>query len=62
MSPSLYDPNPTSRIDRDELRALVRRARDTEAQPALRDENERRADVVVVRRLAVAQWLARDGG
>ena len=62
MSPSQSDPNTTSPIDRDELRALVSRARDTEAQSRLLRESERRADVVVVRRLAVAQWLAREGG
>ena len=62
MSPSQSDPNTTSPIDRDELRALVSRARDTEAQSRLLRESERRADVVVVRRLAVAQLLAREGG
>lgn len=62
MSPSQSDPNTTSPIDSDELRALVSRARDTGAQAGPGDESERRAEVVVVRRLAVAQWLAREGG
>jgi hypothetical protein len=61
MSPQQSDPNATGRIARDELRALVRRARDTEAHRPYEDESERRAEVVVVHRFAVARWLARGG-
>jgi hypothetical protein len=59
MSPIQYDPNATSPIDRDELRALVCRARDIEAQRAAEDERADRAEVVVVNRIAVAAWLGR---
>ena len=57
MSPRQYDPNSTSPIDRDELRALLSRARDIAAQPAVRSASDGRAENVVVHRAAVAAWL-----
>ena len=59
MTPMPSDPNTTSPIDRDELRALVRRARDTSAQPAVTTARTRRVGDVVVHREAVAAWLDR---
>ena len=61
MSPSQYDPNTTSRIRRDELRALVSRARDTGAQLDPGDESARRADGVVIHRHELSRWLERGG-
>jgi hypothetical protein len=62
MAPKQSDPSTTSPIDRDELRALVRRVRDTEAHHPHRDESVGRAEVVVVHRFAVSRWLAARGG
>jgi hypothetical protein len=59
MSPKQSDPNTTSPIDRDELRALVCRARDIETQKRADDASSGRAEVVVVNRSAVAAWLGR---
>ena len=57
MSLTQYDPNTTSPIDREELRALVRRARDIVTQSDDAREGDDRAVVVVVHRAAVAAWL-----
>jgi hypothetical protein len=61
MYPPQSDPNTTSPIARDELRALVSRARDNGAHRSPEDESPCRAEVVVVHRFAVARWLARGG-
>lgn len=60
MSPRQYDPNTTSPIDRDELRALLRRARDIETHPGDESEHARRAEYVVVHRCNVAAWLGKE--
>ena len=57
MSPQQYDPNTTSPIDRDELRALLSRARDIATPPGVDLERLRRGEHVVVHRCAVAAWL-----
>lgn len=61
MSPRQCDPNTTSPINRDELRALLSRVRDIGAQPDVDAERSRRAEHVVVHRSNVAIWLGRGG-
>lgn len=61
MSPRQYDPNTTSPIDREELRALLRRVRDIGTQPGVHPERSGRAEDVVVHRCNVAVWLGRGG-
>jgi hypothetical protein len=62
MSPMQYDPNSTSPIDRDELRALLCRVRDNATQPGVVNASRDRVADVVVRRAAIAAWLGREGG
>lgn len=57
MSPQLSDPNSTSPINRDELRALLRRARDIEAHDRAADVHARRGVKVVVNRNVLNAWL-----
>lgn len=57
MAPMQYDSDTTSPIDREELRALIRRVRDIAAQPAAPNASAGRAEDVVVHRAAVAAWL-----
>lgn len=57
MSPQHTDAGTTSRINRDELVALIRRARDNGAHANAAFVTDRRGAEVVVHRQAVAAWL-----
>lgn len=57
MSPMQSDPNTTSPINRDELRALLRRARDIEAHTHVASRPLDRAVDVVVDRAALSAWI-----